>query len=217
LSCSGAKHDPTKAKQDKKNKHKVVTLNMSSTPLNNAKAVQEGYETTVSLGKEESAEFAKYGLSPLQRTFTESVRRIQKEFKETRESGTYDQKKILPFLYSRGLHRHSKKLMRVGHAEEMLRAGKVRERMLQIINADGDIDISSIDKWQLHYIRTCLTLHRYFRQTGAKGFVTDMSSLVYYLREQMHGTCFLQAACVTMCYMLQSHGVVVPPVEMVRD
>eukprot|EP00978_Attheya_sp_CCMP212_P017986 scaffold48685_cov46-Attheya_sp.AAC.3 len=86
--------------------------------------------------------------------------------------------------------------------------------MLQVINANGDNDISSVEEKQAHFISTCLTLHRYFRQNGAKGFVADMSSLVYYLREQTYGSCcFLQAACIVMCYMLQSFGTFHPPVD----
>jgi hypothetical protein len=196
---------------------------MSSTPPSNAKAVpHEGYETLPSVGKEES-EFAKYGLSPPPkakkgwRTFAESEKTIKREFKKKWESSNDDDKKILLFLYSRGFHRYKDQPTRIYHTKQMLQTGEVRERMLQVINTGGDTDMSSFGKWQLHYIDTCLTLHRYFRQAGANGFVTDMSSLVYYLREQMHGTtCFLQAACVTMCYILQSHDTLVPPVDASR-
>lgn len=67
-----------------------------------------------------------------------------------------------------------------------------------------------------HYIRACLTIHRYFQQSGAVGFVPDMSSITYYLRMQRFGSCFLQAPCVTMSYLLQACGKSVPPANASR-
>jgi hypothetical protein len=197
---------------------------MPSSPRRNAKAdVQRGYKTPGKADDEESSRrFAEYGLSPPVRgnksgvTLDKAVRQINKDFKKIWESGKDDEKKILVFLYSRGFHKNTTKPIRCGYVKQMLQGGVIRERILQVIKADGDIDRSSIAEWQLLFVRACLTLHRYFQQDGATGFIPDMSSLTLFLRYQKHGSCFLQAACVTISYMIQSHGQLIPPADASR-
>ena len=40
-----------------------------------------------------------------------------------------------------------------------------------------------------------------------------MSSVRYYLRNQKHASCFLQAPCVFTSYLLQTHGLDIPPID----
>ena len=168
--------------------------------------------------EEKEQQYTMYGLSPPKtKSRAESIEKalitIKRYHKDRWEHGNDEIKKILVFLYGRGAYRYMNLKHRCKYVNEMLAKGKVRKRMLQVISAEGDSDISSSKENQEHYISTCLTLHRYFRQNGAKGFVEDMSKVVYYLRQQTFGSCFLQAPCIAMCYMLQTFDTIIPPAD----
>ena len=170
------------------------------------------------------------------RTFKDAVEAIKRDFKElqvdwesegTKKVVVWYKKKddgniklpqiycqILLFLYSRKFKIDVSQAHRCTAVKAMMEAGtknRIRKAITQVIALTGDNDLSSEESYRHHYIRTCLSLHRYFQQTGAVGFMTDMSSLTYYLRMQTFGSCFLQAACVAMCYLLQACGKQVPP------
>lgn len=81
--------------------------------------------------------------------------------------------------------------------------------MLQILKVEGDNDLSK--EAHNHYIASCRVIVQYFQQDGAKGFVTDMSTITYYLRQQRYGSCFLQPSCVLISYLVQAHGKKLPP------
>eukprot|EP00797_Seminavis_robusta_P020791 Sro31_g020360.2 (362) ;mRNA; r:100899-102137 len=51
-----------------------------------------------------------------------------------------------------------------------------RTRMLQVLDADGDKDLSSREDKEAHFVSTCLSVHRYFQQKGSNGFKKDMST-----------------------------------------
>ena len=144
------------------------------------------------------------------------------------EDGVTEEKRILLFLYTRGFYIHSNSKTRRYVVSQMVqRTKKIRQRMLQILKAAGDVDLSAEKVKQEHYVRTCSTIIRYFQQEGAEGFKSDMSTVTYFLREQqqqMDDPSFLQAPCVAMCYLLQcvreEGDEVLPPVDgsrLVRD
>lgn len=104
--------------------------------------------------------------------------------------------------------------IRVSKVKEFLKLGEeglTRKTILQVIKCDGDRSLAGDEPYQDDYARGCLTIHRYFLQIEATGFVSDMSTVTYYFRMQRFGSCFLQAACVTMSYLLFARGKSVPP------
>ena len=180
----------------------------------------------------EASMFSEYNLSPPPKTkkdgctFQKAVKKINREFKdvwetvpdkETRKEekkNIFGKKRILHFLYSRGFDHiasQQRRKERIGKLLSWGKDGEIREGMLHILMAEGDVN-KSLEKCK-HYIATCLVIIRYFQQDGATGFVDDMASLTYYLRNQAHGSCFLQAACVFASYLLQSYGKIIPPVD----
>ena len=124
-------------------------------------------------------------------------------------NGGVEEKRIILFLVSRNFRGSSNKDSRVTAIKKLLEIGRIRERMLQVLKVEGDRDISA--ERHRHYIASCLVILRYFQQEGAKGFVPDMSAVTYYLRDQKYGSCFLQAACVLISYLVQAHGKQMPP------
>jgi len=197
---------------------------------------------------EEKASFAEYGLSspPLRRQgrqpFKEAVAKIMIDYAGKWENGSKAEKKILLFLYSRGVfygeeqsrpirksvfgrflnflngfYRPSEEQSqpdRKDALDRFLVGGHVRKRMMLVIDAEGDTDVSSTKSE--HYAITCMAIHRYFEQEGARGFLSDMSTLMVYLRNQKYGGCFFQSPCVCTSYLLQSHGKDLPPPDASR-
>jgi len=165
--------------------------------------------------KKEIALFAEHDLSPPpkskngNKTFKQSKKKIEREMKKEWKKGGVDEKRIILFLVSRNFRGSSNKNSRVTAIKELLEIGRIRDRMLQVLKVEGDGDISA--QRHNHYIASCLAIIRYFQQEGAKGFVPDMSVVTYYLREQKYGSCFLQAACVLISYLVQAHGKQMPP------
>ena len=99
----------------------------------------------------------------------DAVKTIKREHnKDEWEHGNDEIMKILLFLYSRGAsNKCNNPNDRCTCVNEMLAEGQVRERMLQVISVEADSDISLNEGNQEHFISTCLTLHRCFRQNGA--------------------------------------------------
>jgi hypothetical protein len=195
--------------------------------------MSDPYKTPAAKKKEDCEGYEDYGLSPpklpkkRQRTFEEAVKAIKCDSYKIRieqvgegkiawfkklDSGEEvylpsDACRILLFLYSRNFMKHKSKDHRKKKVKEMLQRGRVRKAMLQVIKCNGDENLSFRKNYQVHYTRACLTIIRYFQQTGSVGFVPDMSSLTYYLRMQKNGSCcFLQAPCVAIYYLLQARG-----------
>eukprot|EP00978_Attheya_sp_CCMP212_P032311 scaffold125554_cov46-Attheya_sp.AAC.3 len=111
---------------------------------------------------------------------------------------------------SRNFRDSHNKQTRVHDTGKLLELGRVRDRMLQVLEVEGDSDISATKC--KHYVASCLVIVRYFQQDGANGFVSDMSTVNYYLREQKYGTsCFLHASCVLISFLVQAYGKEMPP------
>ena len=123
--------------------------------------------------------------------------------------------RIFLFLYGRSFMRNGSKTDRIAAVKAMLRPAS-RQCILQVMNTDGDTDLSDEEVHRIHYIRACLSIHRYFQQTGATGFFEDTSNVTFYFRVQKHGSCFLQAPCVAMSYVLSVFGECVPPTNVSR-
>jgi hypothetical protein len=209
---------------------------------NNATTMLDPLKTPAAKKKED---YEDYDLSPpkvteaKRQTFDEAVRAIKHDFNELRvewgeneemrklvwfmkqDDGTEaelpsDFRRIMLFLYSRNFKKDVGKVHRKAAVKNMLKKGRIRQIILQVIECNGDNSLSFDKDYRAHYIRACLTIHRYFEQTGATGFVPDMSSFTFYLRMQKFGSCFLQAACVAISYLLQAHGVPVSPPDASR-
>ena len=168
------------------------------------------------------------------RTFEQAVKAIKNDFNELKVewAGKEEKQKVvwskireddsevelpsefcqtLLFLHSRNFKKRANEDHQRAAVKDMLKKGRIRKVILQVIACTGDNSLSFNENYGAHYIRACLTIHRYFQQTGATGFVSDMSNLTYYLRMQKFGSCFLQAACVAISYLLQACGKHVPP------
>ena len=123
--------------------------------------------------------------------------------------------RILLFLYSRKYYQASSPNDRQ-NAIKKIYDSKFRRTLIQIINVTGDNDLSD-EKYSTHYRTSCRTIRRYFRQFGARGFINDMAKITYYLRMQKRGSCFLQAPCVMISYLLQLFtGENFPPADASR-
>jgi hypothetical protein len=171
------------------------------------------------------------------RTFDEAVTAINNDFKEELrvewkdvETGRAvvwfrrrdnvelpsDLSLILLFLCCRNFKMNVNMAARIAAVKNILNNGAIRRIILQVMKCTGDHSLSHDDSYQRQYIRACLTIHRYFQQPGTTGFVPDMSSPTYYLRMQKFGSCFLQAPCVAMSYLLHAHGKPMPPANASR-
>eukprot|EP00523_Entomoneis_sp_CCMP467_P006356 CAMPEP_0168734640 /NCGR_PEP_ID=MMETSP0724-20121128/8918_1 /TAXON_ID=265536 /ORGANISM="Amphiprora sp., Strain CCMP467" /LENGTH=564 /DNA_ID=CAMNT_0008781751 /DNA_START=161 /DNA_END=1855 /DNA_ORIENTATION=+ len=203
----------------------------------------KAFKTPVAKKKES---FADYDLSPPKvkgpRSFDETIAAIQQDWKGsvkierrgnetvwtkilpdgTKQNIPLDLQRLLLFLYSRGgFQRYgTSQHIRKDRIRQMLTSNpkRIREAFLQLIAIDGDQCLASQETYQNHYRRTCLTIHRYFQQDQARGFVPDMSSLTFYLRMQKKqgSCCFLQAPCVAMSYIIQTKGKDAPPANASR-
>ena len=95
---------------------------------------------------------------------------------------------------------------------ERNRLEAARDRMSLVLRAEGDEDRTKNGTDKMRYVKNCMTIVRYIRQEDTAGFVDDMPSLTYYFRNQKYGsTCFVQAVCVCISYLLQSYGNKIPP------
>ena len=126
----------------------------------------------------------------------------------------FETRRVLLFLYSRNFMMNVKQKTRKKAVREILKKGG--NRIHQVMAVDGDIDLSNQEAYQIHYIRACTSIHRYFQQIGTTGFSRDMSDVTYYFRMQKHGSCFLQAPCVAMSYVLGVCGQPMPPSNVSR-
>ena len=188
-------------------------------------------------GEEETEEdFDSYDITPptllneKQRTFKQVVEAIQNDFDlltvEEETDGKWkwtnekkggemsrDSCRILLFLYSRQYMIHNNKNARKESVRSLLRN---KQRFLLVLERMDDTDLSGDFEHQHNYIRTCTTIVRYFCQDGAVGFREDMSTLNYFVRQQKGNSCFLQAPCVAMSYLLQAFGKNAPPANASR-
>ena len=179
-------------------------------------------------GEEETEEdFDSYDITPptllneKQRTFKQVVRAITNDFDsltvEEETDGKWkwtnekkggemsrDSCRILLFLYSRQYMIHNNKNARKESVRSLLRN---KQRLLHILECTDDTDLSGDFENQHNYLRACTTIMRYFDQDGAVGFREDMSTMKYFIcRQQKGNSCFLQAPCVAMSYLLQAFG-----------
>jgi len=108
-------------------------------------------------------------------TIGESEEKIKADFKEDEwENGDNHEERSLRFLHSRGrdfLCNVSRPLRKYAF-EEFLQPGLIRKRMMLVVKVEEDEDKSS--KFTKHYVATCLAIHRYFQQNGARGFAENM-------------------------------------------
>ena len=191
-------------------------------------------------GEEETEEdFDSYDITPptllneKQRTFKQVVEAIQNDFDllrlqevngkwewyniKTGREMSRDSCRILLFLYSRQFMIRNTKDARKASARSLLRNNLSKQRLLHILECTGDTDLSGDFGNQHNYLRACTTVMRYFDQDGAVGFREDMSTMKYFIRRQQKGnSCFLQAPCVTMSYLLQAFGKDAPPANASR-
>lgn len=167
--------------------------------------------------EEERQQFKQFGLSPPPTWFkhtnqyADAIKNIRQDFSDKwNENEVTEENQILLFLYSRNYLGKLDQYHRRKEVQKFLEQGDVRRRMMLILRTEGDTDLSQ--NRQKHYTATCTAIYRYFEQDGAQGFMDDMSCLQYYLRNnQLHGSCFLQSACVCISYRLQASGKHIPP------
>ena len=179
-----------------------------------------------------------YNLSPpkvpRKKAFDDAVRAINRDFPKLRVAWESNGEKVkwtmigngeqvelqfrtcrvLLFLYSRNFMMTANQVRRKEAVKEIL--GNKADRIHQVMDVDGDIDLSNQEAYQIHYIRACTSIHRFFQQIGTTGFSRDMSNVTYYFRMQKHGGCFLQAPCVAMSYILGVCGQPTPPSNVSR-
>ena len=180
--------------------------------------------------------FEDYNLSPpkvpRKKTFDDAVRAINRDFSKFRVGWVGAKVKwsmihegeqvelhfrtcrVLLFLYSRNFMMNKSQLTRTEAVRKILH--KRNDRIDRVMAVDGDIDLSNQEAYQIQYIRACMSIHRYFQQMGTTGFSRDMSNVTYYFRMQKHGSCFLQAPCVAMSYILGVCGQPTPPSNVSR-
>ena len=171
---------------------------------------------------------------PRRKTFDDAVRAINHDFSDLRVEWVNNGAKVkwsmiqqgepvelqfrtcrvLLFLYSRNFMMNKNQATRTRAVRKILHKGN--DRIDRVMAVDGDIDLSNQEAYQVHYIRACMSLHRYFQQMGTTGFSRGMSNVTYYFRMQKHDYCFLQAPCVAMSYILGVCGQPTPPSNVSR-
>jgi hypothetical protein len=156
--------------------------------------------------------FSKYGLdSPPQGENAQSLQAakqlIKKDgFRKRLKKKQMSKTKILAFLYGRGFHVNSTTAKRKRKIKIILEQPKAVERMLRVLEAEGDRDVTS-DNESL-YVKECRTLKHYFEQDGSFGFLPNQNEKAeYFFRIQKQGNCFLLAPCVMMAYLFQKKGI----------
>jgi len=118
-----------------------------------------------------------------------------------------DKTKILVFLYGRGFLRGKEnKRKRKKRISRMVNDPSSSRRLLDVLHADGDLDLSSDENFRAKYIDFCLTLKRYFQDPLSFGFAKKVDDIDLFLRFQRHGTCYLLAPSVQLAYILQLLG-----------
>jgi hypothetical protein len=164
--------------------------------------------------------YSKYGLSSPPRgsqsmSLEAALKRLKKDSRKLRrivknaqkEGATDDTKtkaKMIMFLYGRGFMLGNKKKERKKMVKEMIKDENGNsKRLLQVLEANGDNDLTHQPEYQDQYAYLRISLKRYFDRPNTFGFLPDMSNAKYYFRFQNHGNCFLQAPCVMAAYLAQ--------------
>lgn len=120
---------------------------------------------------------------------------------------TSDKAKMLVYLYGRGFMERKSKKERKATIKLMTQPGENAERLLRVLQVDGDHDRSGEEAFAELYARTKVSLDRYFQQQpGAFGFLPDMRLAEYFFRCQKTGNCCYQAPSIALAYLAQKHG-----------
>jgi hypothetical protein len=161
--------------------------------------------------------FAKYGLpSPPQGPTPTKMRDVENSLKAIRKDGfgkylKDEQKaKMLVFLYGRGFYKEkAEKTVRKKKVQNILTNEGASERLLRVLNSEGDKDVTKEQKDL--FVHNCTALRRYFQQEGACCFSDGMDRPTrdddYYFRIQASGNCFLHAPCVMLAYLGQKWNI----------
>jgi len=145
---------------------------------------------------------------------TEAEKMIKKDGHHRLLGKGGDTARMLFFLYGRGFMAEAKKKDRIKKVLEMTKGEVSKKRLLQVVEADGDTDLSGDDMFIELYAVTKCTLERYFAQPNTHGFLPEMQEAKLYLRSQKSGNCYLQAPCIMLAYLSQKHGIDNPPVDI---
>ena len=196
--------------RQKKDRNKNSRHANETTPLN------VGVTSTFSSTLNENP-FAKYGLgSPPRRpdgsqpvSVEQAEKNIKKDGRRIRKlfnKGGHDTQKMLIFLYGRAFMARKPKKKRVECILRMIEVQEASDRLLQVVKADGDNDLSRDSAYMRRYAELVIALRRYFRLSGSFGFVPDMDEVLYFFRFQNSGNCFLLGVCVMASYLAQKSG-----------
>jgi hypothetical protein len=206
----------TRGRKKEQNK---VTANGFTTPLAVAAVATA---STVDVGNEENP-YSEYSLgSPPKGNKSVSLevalkkiksdsKKLGRIVKDARKEGatneTKAQAKMIVFLYGRGFMLGNKKKKRKLYVKEMIKSDNGNsERLLRVLEANGDNDLSNKPEYRDQYANLRLSLKRYFDLPDTFGFLPDMSDAQYYFRFQKRGNCYLQAPCVMAAYLKQKNN-----------
>lgn len=139
--------------------------------------------------------------------------KVKKAFKK---GGDETDRKKLIFLYGRGFMWDKGTNERVDHVMQMLQGGEASERLLRVLETNGDVDlISSVegadDTYKKHYKKHAMALKRYFSLDETFGFLDNSKDdnskdAEFYFRIQSCGNCFITAPCVMVSYLIQKRA-----------